>query len=111
MFPKEKYTYISTNGKKIIALSTYAGKPVRGIAKCSDLDEFDEEKGKELAAARCNLKVAEKRWKSANDAMAEALDVCSIADKMYDKATSYYNDATRDLTIARKELEALLKNM
>ena len=48
-------------GNKVIAVSTYAGKTVRGIAICSPEDKFDIEFGKKLAAARCNEKVAEKR--------------------------------------------------
>ena len=45
MYPFEKYRYY-TAGNKIIAVSTYAGKTVRGIAKCAEGDTFDIEKGK-----------------------------------------------------------------
>jgi len=54
------------------------GKPVRGVAKCAPNDEFDINKGKELAAARCNLKVAQKRVKKAN------LEVDWLTERYYD---------------------------
>ena len=40
---------------KVIAITTYAGKTVRGIAKCSPDDSFSKEKGEELAVARCDV--------------------------------------------------------
>ena len=33
MYPTEKYRYY-TNGRRVIAVSTYAGKTVRGVATC-----------------------------------------------------------------------------
>ena len=36
------YTYYTNNKDIVVALSTYAGKNVRGIAKCDPRDEFDE---------------------------------------------------------------------
>ena len=59
-----KYSYF-TNGKDtVVAVASYAGKRVRGVAKCSEMDEFDLEKGEKLAAARCNLKIAKMREKA-----------------------------------------------
>ena len=56
------YQFKNENGGlTIVAASTYAGRTVKGYAKCDPRDEFDIEKGKKLAAARCNLKIAEKR--------------------------------------------------
>ena len=45
MYPIEKYRYY-TNGRRVIAVSTYAGKTVRGVATCDPGDEFSMEKGK-----------------------------------------------------------------
>ena len=55
------YKYVVTPNK-VIALSSYAGRTVRGVAKCHPGDTFDVEVGKALAAARCNEKVAAKRY-------------------------------------------------
>ena len=59
MFTNYKYVVTPT---KVIALSSYGGRTVRGIAKCHPGDTFNEEVGKALAAARCNEKVAAKRY-------------------------------------------------
>lgn len=55
---KYKFYY---NGNEVIAVSTFAGKTIKAKVKCNPEDVFDVEKGKQLAAARCNLKIAKKR--------------------------------------------------
>lgn len=100
------YTYIVLPDKgKVIALSTYAGKVVRGIAKCSPSDEFDEEYGKKLAAARCNLKVAEKRNRRAARKCIEATDNYAKASKVYEQMRYYYTSSTDELKEARQHLK------
>ena len=44
MYPIEKYKFY-TNGSRVIAVSTYAGKTVRGVAVCHAGDAFSLEKG------------------------------------------------------------------
>ena len=72
---KPKYTYAGDASGNIYAISTYAGKTVRGVAKYNPKDKFDEKIGMELAAARCNQKVAKKRFaraiKKVNEAQAQ----------------------------------------
>ena len=63
MFKNYKYVVTPT---KVIAFSTYGGRTVRGVAKCHPGDTFNEDVGKALAAARCNEKVAAKRYARAN---------------------------------------------
>ena len=58
----ENYKFIVTP-EKVIALSSYRGKTVKGVAKCHPNDVFDLDYGKALAASRCNLKIARKRAK------------------------------------------------
>ena len=42
--------HVSDDNKKVICISSFAKKPVRGIAKCdTNYDEFDVETGKQLA--------------------------------------------------------------
>ena len=43
---------------RIAAVSSFAGKPVKGYADCHPNDAFDVEYGQELAAARCAEKIA-----------------------------------------------------
>ena len=85
MFSIDKYKFAffnDVNGKQTVsARSTYAGKTVKGYAKCDPRDEFDVEKGKELAAARCNARIAEKRFKRAQKKVAEAQAMVEMAQK------------------------------
>lgn len=66
MFPIEKYKFI-TYGRTVIAISTDAGETVKAKAVCHEDDTFDLEIGKQLAAARCNIKIAKRRAKRAAD--------------------------------------------
>lgn len=56
------YQFYKDNAGSIIAVSTYAGHTVRGKAKCHPADSYDEELGKQIAANRCNVKIANKRY-------------------------------------------------
>ena len=59
-----RYTfYIADN--KVTCVTHYAGKEVKGIAKCDPNDTFDSEYGRRLAQARADKKVAIKRYKAA----------------------------------------------
>ena len=92
MYPIEKYRYY-TNGQRVIAVSTYAGKTVRGVAACNPNDTFSMEKGKALAAARCALKIANKRLNRAIRKENEANDAFYQAQRHLDKMTTYASDA------------------
>lgn len=72
MFPLSKYHFYTTKDNETIAVSTYAGKTVRGKAKVDPRDKFDPEFGKQLAAARCNEKIARKRKNRAKSKLAQA---------------------------------------
>ena len=96
-----KYTYLITadeNGQiastVVEALSSYGGEIVRGVAKCSPEDTFDLEFGMQLAAARCDLKVAEKRVKRATKGYQEAANACEVAAQRLSKMQDYFCDAT-----------------
>ena len=105
MFPIEKYKFIVTDNK-VIALSTYAGKTVRGIATCSPEDVFDLEYGKRLAAARCNEKICAKRRIRAAVKRAEAEHLYLMAKEHLQKMNEYYNDsATKHYEAMAEECE------
>ena len=57
---------------RIAAVSSFAGKPVKGYADCHPNDAFDVEYGQALAAARCAEKIAAKRYKRAYNKVDEA---------------------------------------
>lgn len=92
-----KYTFVTHTRKdgrvEVIAISTFAGKPVRGKAICAKDDTFDEEKGKLLAAVRCNDKIATKRYNRAKQKLAEAEKAVADATKFYNIMRHYQEDA------------------
>ena len=105
-----KYRFV-INGNKIIALSTFAGKPVRGVAKCDPEDNFDLEAGKELAKARCSQKIAEKRYKRATKKFDEACAAMNAAEKYYNKMYEYYSDSAVKLGEARVHTVSVLNKV
>lgn len=58
-----KYRYYTNGENVVVAVASYKGRTIRGVAKCSEQDEFDLETGKKLAAVRCAMKIAKERVK------------------------------------------------
>ena len=100
------YTYkIYSDGKStIIATATYAGKTVRGVAKCDPQDEFDYEKGATLAVVRCALKIAKKRLKRSKERLHNATTTL-------DWATKYLNESKEFVESANEEVRQISKNL
>lgn len=94
-FSYDKYRYFTDEKSKVVAVSTYAGKPVRGIAKCDPKDNFNIEAGRKLAAARCNLKIAIKRKEN-------AYKQCVEADQKFHEAYIHMIEMRDYLTNATK---------
>lgn len=92
---------------EVVAVSTYAGKTVKGVAKVDPQDTFSEKAGKELAAARCNQKIAYKRMKRSEQKLAEAKAQLEQAQRFFDKMTTYNSDAIDELNEANFEVENL----
>ena len=108
----EKYTYyVAEKQKQVIAVSSYAGRIVRAVAKCDPRDEFSVEKGKKLAAARCNLKVAAKRAKRAASKLQEAMSAVTIAEMHRHDMMEYSIDADKALAQAKAELADIEASM
>ena len=97
-------------GLTVVAASTYAGKTVKGYAKCDPRDEFDIEKGKKLAAAHCNLKIAEKRKMRASTKYIEASVAADKAAEHFDRMKQYFMDADDQVDAAAAELRDLITN-
>ena len=111
MFTMDKYKFFETKDGKVIAVSTYAGRTVKGVAKCDSRDVFSSEKGRELAAARCALKVARKRLMRAENKCVEAYRQSLAADKYLDDMSDYRNSAEAAFIASRDYLEELLEEM
>lgn len=119
MYPIEKYIFKTYNrnnpdGSKstvVAAITTYCGKVVRATAKCTQGDEFSLEKGKELAAARCDLKVCVKRMNRANKKRHEASLNVEEASRKFDKMNKYYSDATTEAFEASQRLHKIEESL
>jgi hypothetical protein len=115
MYPIEKYqfkVYEKTNedGTKssvVVALSTYCGKIVKGVAKCMSSDAFSLDTGTNLAAARCDLKVCERRSKRALKKKQEAEKKLEELTSHYIKMSKYYDDAIAETYQASKRLRRI----
>lgn len=92
-------------GNKVICVSTFAKKDVRGVAKCSPNDDFDLEQGHKLAQLRCDKKVAKKRLAKAKDRLAMEKVLFDMAKKYYAEAQVYFDKATHDYVEACQRLE------
>jgi hypothetical protein len=103
-----KYEYFSDGKSKVIAVSHYAGKVVRGVAKCSPTDDFDIEAGKEIAKARCDAKIAAKRAARAKEKRELAHQAYLVAADYADAMVRYRVDADIAAYNAKKDLEAVL---
>ena len=109
MFDRYNYVVVPEK-KKVVAYSTYAGQAVRGIAKCAPDDKFDVEFGKKLAAARCNVKVARKRFKRALEMRDAAWEEYLKAEDCLLKEENYVDDASIALTKAEIYLGAVIED-
>lgn len=107
-YPIEKYKFYTTKTKdgrmKTIATSTYAGKTVRGVAICDHEDTYNEEVGKKIAAARCAVKVAEKRYFRAASKAEAACNAVEAARQFSTDMDAYLYDAGQALLKAQEDL-------
>lgn len=117
MYPIEKYQFAIKPAKKsvfgeyvsgpqVIAISSYAGQKVRGIAKChvNDIENFDEEYGKKLAALRCAERIAEKRMVRSVRKIHEAMENYEKARKHLSDMYEYYDNAQAEYAEIQDEL-------
>lgn len=106
-----EYNHLRADGTtslRIAAVSSFAGKPVKGYADCHPNDEFDREYGYALAAARCAEKIAAKRCKRAYSKVDEAKALVNAAMAHLQKMMQYEADAEASYNIASYDLATIL---
>ena len=108
-FPLDKYRYY-VNGNKVIAVSTYAGRTVKGTASCHPSDIFDLEKGKLIAAAKCNEKIAARRYARAQKKFLEAVQEMDKAAAQVAKMQDYKKEAFIAYNEAAIECDNIIKD-
>lgn len=105
-----RYRFIEAPNR-VICISTYAKKPIRGVAKCSPNDNFDIEIGKKLAQLRCDEKVATKRLNRAFDKYKEALNNFNEAKSHIYAMEEYYSNARKEYDKVSDELKIFEKSI
>lgn len=106
-----KYRFY-TNGKNlVVAVTSFQGQNVRGVAKCNEQDEFDLETGKKLAAARCAVKIAKKRVKYAKREREHWQRMMALETEFLMKAEDRYSDAIEIEKQAKHAYEELIKGL
>ena len=108
---KFEYKYkIDEKKRTIVAMSTFAGRTVVGVAHCAPADEFNIETGKKLAAARCSVKIAEKRMKRAEDCYSWAKECVEYWTTEREKMQHYESDSVEAYKKAVAALAEIEKN-
>ena len=106
-----EYNHLRADGTtslRVAAVSSFAGRPVKGYADCHPNDEFDREYGYALAAARCAEKIAAKRCNRAYSKVDEAKAQAHAALAHLAKMMKYEADAEANYNIASYELAEVL---
>ena len=89
---KEKYNYVIA-GDRISAGARFAGNWVWAHAARHPDDEYDEDFGKKLAAARCNQKIANLRYRRAEKNYQEKLRVLREVENEFAEACEYLSNS------------------
>lgn len=105
-----RYQFYTTKNK-VICISSYAGKTIKGVAKCAPDDEFNIEIGKRLAQLRCDLKVAKARYERAKIMYKAADEAYEKADVYRDKMYDYEWDAEQTYDDAEAALNEFMSDM
>lgn len=108
-----RYKIFSNYTDMVIAESTFAKQPVRGVAQCDIKggDVFDLEKGIGLAIARCDAKIAAKRVKAAKEKFADARFKVEEAKRFMNKMEDYFYKSTGEYDACMDILAATEDNM
>jgi len=102
-----RYHTYTDNEHVVVVTSTYAGKTVRGVAKCSPNDKFDICIGENLAKARCDYKIEKLRTKRAYTECKRAMDEVNRAEAHQKKMENYLIDSYQKLANAKATLHAM----
>ena len=108
MFPKEKYKYFTNNEDTVIAEQTFAGRKYRGKAVASTPDEFNQQVGMDIAAAKCDVKICKARFNYAKERLEFAKKYLDIATAEYEKMSSYFDDSASEYFEASKRLNEIM---
>ena len=103
-----RYNIYEDGKGKVIVVSHYAGRSVKGIAKCSPHDTYDQAAGVELARARCDLKIAEKKLENAQFKRAALEQILSDVMEAVNEIRMYTEECEQGLLQAKENLDKQL---
>ena len=106
-----KYRYYTNGENVVVAVASYKGRTIRGVAKCSEQDEFDLETGKKLAAARCAMKIARERVKFTEEMREMWQEILARNAVEYEKWDDRSADALEIEKQAKHTYEELVKGL
>lgn len=100
-----------TKNKKgdIIAISYYRGKTIKGIAKCSPEDEYNEELGRKIAEARCNEAVNRYRLKGAYANCEQLVIEAENIKRKLQKASKYLIETQKQYDISVEKINNIME--
>ena len=96
--------YTANHDRTVIAVSSFAGKTVKGIAKCDPKDDPNIEKGIELAILRCDEKISTKKVARGIMKVKAAEAEVAAANKKLANAQEYLIDSENKLFDASQKL-------
>lgn len=99
--------YVDGKNRAVIAVCRYAGRNVRGVAKCSPDDEFNLDYGTRLAIARCEEKIARIKIRNASTKYLAAAKAADEAEKRFSEMKQYYMDSVDQLDNAIEEVKKI----
>lgn len=105
-----KYEYY-INGNEVIAVTHCGKKSFRGVAKCDPKDTFDENLGRALARARCEVKINNFLKKEDSKDFFKFVEMSRKLDKKYENIMTRYrrhDDAAQE---AKANLDRILNKV
>ena len=106
-----KYRYYTNGENVVVAVASYKGRTIRGVAKWSEQDEFDLETGKKLAAARCAMKIAKERVKYTKVQRDMWQNILAHNAAQYEMWEDRYDDALEIEKQAREAYEEMIEGL
>ena len=106
-----RYQFYTDGTGKTICLSSYAGKTVRGISKCDPNDNYNEVTGKLLAQARCDAKIAKKRFKNAQNEYRKAYEDAYKAYTRLLEMDNYVTDAYHEALDTERIVSEIISDL
>lgn len=107
---ERRYSFVvCKEQKKVICITKYKGKTVKGTAKCMETDVFSEDIGKRIAKAKCQYYVSIKRLDSISNVEAECCKKMEELKKEQEKLEAARRKSICSFSEAAHELCEVIK--